>query len=79
MTEHFLAYDDQLTINEPTKTKDSDRYYYSQPSILRPTNASMGLSKCGIVLQVVLKNKDDLWHFGTKLSGLIIKGGLKRL
>ena len=40
----------------------------------------MGPRKCCLILQVVLKNKGHLTQkllFGTKSSGLLIKGGLK--
>ncbi len=40
----------------------------------------MGPRKCGLILQVVLKYRlfnTEIFPFGTKSSGLIIKGGLK--
>ncbi len=54
----------------------NDPIIYNGPSILR---LPMGPRKCGLILQVVL-NKGHLTQklpFGTKSSGLIIKGGLQ--
>ena len=52
-------------------------FNYSGPSILRP---NMGPRKCGLILQVVLKQRSfntENCPLGPNSSGLIIKGGLK--
>ncbi len=63
-------------LNEYHHKSNTSNILYSGPSILRPP---MGPRKCGLILQVVLKQRSFIaeWHFGTTSSDLTIKCGLK--